>query len=912
MTYQPHLMEIDPDEQLSKEDKAKKAEYRQRLAEKLNDPELRQIEGFPIGDDEEVLELSDPPYYTACPNPFIEELLDKWQEQRNIIRKWVGLDEDERGENFLRKPLSVDVSAGKYHPIYKLHPYPTKVPHQAVMRYILHYTEPGDLVFDGFCGTGMTGVAANLCGDKAEVQKLGFRVDDDNSIKLENGKIISYLGERFCILNDLSTSAAFISKNLNSNTNIKRLEVLARKVFEVIESEIQWMYLTLHNPTKEVINSATEKITQNKKNRNDDFSFGIVNYTAWSDVFICPHCSNEIVFWDAAVDEENGKVASNFSCDHCSNEISKKELERAWDNKFDKALGKSIKEAKRVPVIINYSIGKKRYKKKPDKFDFELLKIIESMDIPYWYPTSRMPNGDESRRNDDIGITNVHQFYSKRNIYTLAYINSLTKNNPDFLFAITRVALQITHLYRLTYQNGTWGAGGGPLSGTLYIPSLIKELNIFIRLKAGIKNQIKNRNYLLEQKTTVTTNQSSTDLKQINSNSIDYIFVDPPFGGNLMYSELNFIWESWINVFTNNSHEVIENKSQGKGVFEFQRLMTSCFEEFYRILKPEKWITIEFHNSKNSIWNSIQEALKVSGFIIADVRTLDKKKKTFKQVVSSGAVDQDLIISAYKPSLDFENKFLISGGTEESVWEFVRQHLEHLPIVVTSQKVIETIAERTTFLLFDRMVAYHIQVGKTIPISASEFYKGLKERFPERDGMIFLPDQVTHYDREKMSIKNVAQLTLFVTDEKSTIQWLRQTLDENSNGEPHSYQELQPKFLKQLQQARHEELPELVEILEQNFLQNEQGRWYVPDPNKASDLEKIRNKALLREFNQYLEDNKKLKQFRTEAIRAGFADAWQRKDYKIIVKVAERLPEVIIQEDPDLLMYYDNASLRVN
>jgi hypothetical protein len=40
-----------------------------------------------------------------------------------------------------------------------------KVPHKAIMRYILHYTEPGDIVFDGFCGTGMTGVAAQMCGN---------------------------------------------------------------------------------------------------------------------------------------------------------------------------------------------------------------------------------------------------------------------------------------------------------------------------------------------------------------------------------------------------------------------------------------------------------------------------------------------------------------------------------------------------------------------------------------------------------------------------------------------------------------------------------------------------------------------------------------------------------------------------
>ncbi|MBC7260900.1 MAG: DNA methylase, partial [Chloroflexi bacterium] len=212
---------------------------------------------------------------------------------------------------------------------------------------------------------------------------------------------------------------------------------------------------------------------------------------------------------------------------------------------------------------------------------------------------------------------------------------------------------------------------------------------------------------------------------------------------------------------------------------------------------------------------------------------------------------------------------------------------------------------------FDRMVAFHIQRGATVPLSASEFYAGLRERFVERDGMFFLPDQVPAYDRARLQADELLQLTLFVTDEKSAIQWLRQQLDPSTGGHPQTYQEIQPHFLRQLHQAQHEALPELSHILEQNFLQDEHGRWYVPDPNRASDLEKLRHKALLREFATYTEGRGRLKQFRTEAVRAGFADAWRRQDYQTIIRVAERLPESVLQEDAELLMYYDNAQLRV-
>src|SRR5690606_8520214 len=134
-----------------------------------------------------------------------------------------------------------------------------------------------------------------------------------------------------------------------------------------------------------------------------------------------------------------------------------------------------------------------------------------------------------------------------------------------------------------------------------------------------------------------TKSSTFNELKNI----ADYIFTDPPFGGNLMYSELNFLWESWLKILTNNKPEAIENGAQCKGLPEYQGLMTGCFEEYYRVLKPGRWMTVEFHNSKNAVWNAIQEALQAAGFVMADVRTLDKQQGSFKQITSANAVKQD-------------------------------------------------------------------------------------------------------------------------------------------------------------------------------------------------------------------------------------------------------------------------------
>ena len=106
--------------------------------------QVRGIEGFPIGTDEDIIALSDAPYYTACPNPFIGEFIAEH-----------GTPYNEATDDYHREPFAADVSEGKNDPLYNAHGYHTKVPHKAIMRYILHYTKPGDVVFDGFCGTGI-------------------------------------------------------------------------------------------------------------------------------------------------------------------------------------------------------------------------------------------------------------------------------------------------------------------------------------------------------------------------------------------------------------------------------------------------------------------------------------------------------------------------------------------------------------------------------------------------------------------------------------------------------------------------------------------------------------------------------------------------------------------------------------
>jgi len=924
--------------------------------------------GFPHGSIEDIMKLSDPPYYTPCPNPFINDYV-----------RYYGRPYDP-SEEYHREPFSADVSEGKNDPIYNAHTYHTKVPHKAIMRYILHYTEPGDIVFDGFCGTGMTGVAAQLCGDRKTVESLGYRVEQDGTVfapqEDEEGKTswrpFSKLGPRRTVLNDLSPAATFIAYNYNTPVDPHEFDREARRILEEVRKECGWMYATLNTEGmfigRETVEELAERVRQAKSADEvkrlveENFELmGEINYIVWSDVFICPNCSKEIVFWDAAVDLTEGEITDEFSCPHCFvDSLKKRDLERAWVTKFDPFLNTTVRLAKQSPVLANYKAENGRFERAVDSFDLALIDKIEELEIPYWCPTTAVPEGEKMIEPLRLGMTHVHHFYTKRNLWCMASLLLYAKESYLFVSLIPILTSFAVKTASLLSNVGLRGASvnlAGAMPNALFVPSAKAERNIVNLALTKARHLLAIHKLPVFRGHKIVGTQNAACPFSTNG-TIDYVFIDPPFGGNLMYSELNFLWEAWLRVFTNNKEEAVESKVQGKGLAEYQKIMERCFKEYYRVLKPGRWMTVVFHNSKNSVWNAIQEGLWRAGFVVADVRTLDKQQGTFNQATAAGAVKKDLVISAYKPNEGLEERFKLKAGTEEGVWDFVRTHLKQLASVSSKEGVLEAQQERMDYMLYDRMVAFHVQRGIMVPMSAAEFYAGLEERFPKRDGMYFLPDQAAEYDRKKMQSKGLKQLDLFVRDEDSAILWVKQQLSRK----PQTFQELHPQFTKEsIAWVKFEKHVELADLLKENFLCydgtgpipnqivswlkcsekyrdkiNEieakhgtassggletddpelisaaKDRWYVPNPNQAADLEKLREKALLREFQEYRESSqRKLKAFRLEAVKAGFKKAWQDKDYHTIVDVADKLPEEVVQEDPKILMWYNQAVTKV-
>ncbi|HEY5593271.1 MAG TPA: DNA methyltransferase [Paludibacter sp.] len=854
--------------------------FRNELRTKL--PELKKIEGFPIGEDEDIVALSDPPFYTACPNPWLNDFIAEWEmEKESILERKTDFQVDE--------PYAADVNEGKNNPIYLAHSYHTKVPHPAIMRYILHYTQPGDIVFDGFAGTGMAGVAAQMC----ENPEYQIKQTIEKEFK-ENGNSV-FWGHRPIITNDLSAIASFIDYNLNNEFEYSEFGKAAYKILGNAKREFGWIYETKHEGNVK----------------------GEIIYNVWSDVINCLNCGKDFSYWKTAVDLAKNEVKKDYQCPHCkvfqNNNSSSPSLKTFYDETYN--------ETRQIPkaelVLVSYKVGKKRFQRPPNEFDLKRVDKIENLTTSTNIPKNLMffkgeSWGDTYRAGYHIGIKYWSDFFTKSNLIILSHIyNQIQSSSYNerlrkaLLFWFTASQSRLHKMNRYSPQHSRHV---GPMANTYYISPTPAEISPFYFMEDKIKALRYNFKGTLKA---VNAIGSASNLN-INSDSVDYIFTDPPFGANIMYSELNFLWESWLGVYTNNKEEAIESRAQSKSNLIYQSIMTHCFQEFYRILKPGKWMTVEFSNTSAAIWTGLQTALQRAGFIVASVAALNKGRGGMQAIIGVVAVNQDLVISCYKPSQEFEIKFN-TKQSEVTVWNFVSEHLHHLPSHIKKENNTTAIIERSPKILFDRLITFYFMRGVPIPIDAKDFQDGLRQRFIERDGMFFSSEQAAEYDEKKATTTQFIQMSWIVTNESDAIEWLKDRLRK----EPQKYQDIMPEFRIATQSLRKgDTLPELQDILNESFIKELDGVWRTPDPNETKDRESLRTKVLLKEFSGYVTvisqpKAKKLKEVRVEALRAGFKNCWDQKDFKTIVFLGDMIPQNILLEDEQLLMYYDIAKDRI-
>lgn len=488
------------------------------------------------------------------------------------------------------QPYADSITAGKNTYVYDAHTYHTKVPPQGIELLIDYYTRPGDVVLDPFCGSGMTGIAATE-------------------------------RSRCAILSDLSPAAAFIAWNLNTPIDPAVYLEAARQLLTEAETLEHALYDTHCRVCRKLVPML---------------------YTVWSYGFLCNHCGGEFVLWDVARDEQprvrDSKITSEFACPRCRAHLKKRSLQRT----------------RRYPVQVGYKCCERGLKEStgaPDEDDLALLAEIEQRGVPksLWHPTAAFRQGINTKQPLAAGVTSVDRAYTPRALHALAWLWARAQRWPDpdiknkLLFTLTSLYQRVTVFSEFRF----WGGSGN--IANYNVPAVMNEQNVFraFERKANTISWYFKHAALKERQVQVSV-QSATHLPQLLDGSVDYVFTDPPFGGNINYSEMNFLWESWLGVFTDTREEAIVNKVQRKGLVEYCDLLTAAFTEIRRVLKENGWLTIVFHNSSDKVWEALLRAIGKAGFEIKGTQTFDKEHGTFKQFVSDNAVGYDLVIHCQK------------------------------------------------------------------------------------------------------------------------------------------------------------------------------------------------------------------------------------------------------------------------
>ncbi len=471
------------------------------------------------------------------------------------------------------RPLPEYVAGSKGGPWYTSHTYPTKVPPETIVPFIEASTMPTGLVADPFCGSGMTGVAAILAGRRAA-------------------------------LSDLSPGAVHLARN---HTHRVSPELLAEAV-AVLDSS--WM------------RRIERDLYWSSIDADDGIVYGLARHTVWSEVYECQSCKSAVVLWDAA--EPDRPLPREIRCDICK-------------RRFDRTRGLPIASVPRWLTLAPESGGKLVHGD-PTVDTLHRIEEIGHRRITRWMPTTPIDPSREMYIRSALhlrGVRTVADMFARRPAIALSrlwhkigLVNDAAVREA-LQFAFTNTAWHASRMRRYNAKGGQ-----RPLTGTLFIPQLVSEPNVF----EVFRNQVRQvcRLYEVLPDGDVEVNQSSaTDLRWLADDSVHYVFTDPPFGNNIHYADCNIVWESWLGEPTDNDQEIVVNKSRrvedgGKTVGDYQRLLTDSFREARRVVTTGGRVSVVFHNSDDAVWAALLDAVEDAGLHQAEVSILDKGQRSQK------------------------------------------------------------------------------------------------------------------------------------------------------------------------------------------------------------------------------------------------------------------------------------------
>ncbi|MFA6373600.1 MAG: hypothetical protein WCW68_13325, partial [Methanothrix sp.] len=457
---------------------------------------------------------------------------------------------------------------------------------------------------------------------------------------------------RKAIAIDRSPAATFITKNYCTPVDVAELQAAFEELKKKVKPEIDWLYETKCDRCGGKATTA---------------------YTVYSQRFRCPRCLEIVALFDCPEAEgrtKAGKPKKIRICPHCKK------------GGHQEVISTSGEKSGAVPVLVSYicengckpARGERRHddtdpKKREyfERYDLEKIQEIEGREIPHWYPKNRMMNAPEDQecwgvkwRAGTSNFRTVDELFTKRNLWALAAISNGTQDldnsqpSDALMFGLTALLLRLTRMnqYRPDVSYPT-----SIITGTYYMPQVSVEAAVWPHYENKIERLMKGYAEVAKSdlfvKCIIST-QSVTNLTAIPAESVDYIFTDPPYGGNVQFGELNFIWESWLNLDTRwHKDEIIVNEIRHRTENDWASLMIRALIECYRVLKPNRCLSLCYHDTSEGTWQMVQDIMAECGFVperSGQTLFIDTGGKTYNQNTADKVTKRDLVINFRKPN----------------------------------------------------------------------------------------------------------------------------------------------------------------------------------------------------------------------------------------------------------------------
>ncbi|MBZ1530111.1 DNA adenine methylase, partial [Leuconostoc mesenteroides] len=346
------------------------------------------------------------------------------------------------------------------------------------------------------------------------------------------------------------------------------------------------------------------------------------------------------------------------------------------------------------------------------RIHLEKIQLAESKLIDY--PTDKV-----LKYVKRSGKESIDELFTDRALIILSNFQSEIRKVKNYnvqqllLFTFTSMLANVSNMLPGDLEKATYKSGW--VISKFWTPKVHTERNIFhcfqLRVKAIIKGKkeviglnVKNLNLFVKD---------SNHLELLENESVDYIFTDPPYGESIAYLALSQFWNSWLNLSVDYSNEIIIDSNRGKDYEDYDQRILKSFQEMYRVLKNNHYLSFTFHNRDLNVWKGVMDAVRKSGFVLQDITLQEQAVSSGTQGINKmNTLTGDFVYTLLKDS----NKNIVSefdkkeGNSKLFVEKLIDELIENNN-GITPSKLYEKLIPRIV-----RSESYYDDNGKVLSI----------------------------------------------------------------------------------------------------------------------------------------------------------------------------------------------------